>query len=167
MAKEKTAVRPILEVEHLSVEFQMPTRVVRAVNDVSFHINAGETVALVGESGSGKSVTALSVMQLLPYPKARHPGGSIRFKGHEILLERQNIADLRGNRIGMIFQEPLSALNPLHKIRKQIGEVLNFRHDFSKRELENKTIELLELVGIRNAAERLDSWPHQLSSLIY
>lgn len=155
---------PMLVVENLSVQFQMPNRIVTAVNGISFHINQGETVALVGESGSGKSVAALSIMQLLPYPKARHPTGSILFRGQQLLgASRETMAQIRGNQIGMIFQEPLSALNPLHKIRKQIGEVLNFHHDFDKRQMQDKTVELLELVGIKEAPMRLDSWPHQLS----
>jgi len=116
----ETGSERLLDIQNLSVEFQMPNRVVRAVDDVSIHVDAGETVALVGESGSGKSVTALSVMQLLPYPKARHPTGSILFRGEQIMgASRQKIAQVRGNQIGMIFQEPLSALNPLHRIKKQ------------------------------------------------
>jgi len=154
----------LLKVEDLSVEFKMPQRTVRVLNGISFHINRGETVALVGESGSGKSVAALSVMQLLPYPKAQHPSGSILFEDQQLIrASRETMARVRGDRIGMIFQEPLSALNPLHKIRKQIAEVLRFHHDFSKDEMEDRIVELLELVGIKNAPKRLDSWPHQLS----
>jgi len=160
----ETGSERLLDIQNLSVEFQMPNRVVRAVDDVSIHVDAGETVALVGESGSGKSVTALSVMQLLPYPKARHPTGSILFRGEQIMgASRQKIAQVRGNQIGMIFQEPLSALNPLHRIKKQIGEVLQFHHDLNRSQMQDKTVELLEMVGIRNAPQRLDSWPHQLS----
>jgi len=161
---QSNADEPLLDVKNLSVEFQMPSRAITAVDDVSFRINEGETVALVGESGSGKSVTALSILQLLPYPKARHPSGSIRFRGEEIIgASHQKLADIRGNQIGMIFQEPLSALNPLHRIDKQIGEVLKFHHDLNRKQLDDKVVELLELVGIRNAPKRLDSWPHQLS----
>ena len=111
----------ILEINNLSVEF----RGTQVLNNVSFHIDRGETVAIVGESGSGKSVTALSVMQLLPYQYASHPSGSILVDGQEVIgLCEEELLKVRGGRIGMIFQEPMTSLNPLHHIEKQIGEVL-------------------------------------------
>ncbi|MEJ2625581.1 MAG: ATP-binding cassette domain-containing protein, partial [Pseudolabrys sp.] len=116
---------PLLSITDLSVAFGMGERQVLAVDRVSFDIGKGETVALVGESGSGKSVTALSVMKLLPYPPAHHPSGSIRFKGQELLTMRENeIRKIRGNDITIVFQEPMTSLNPLHTIEKQLGEIL-------------------------------------------
>ena len=115
----------LLEVVDLSVAFRQGSRDTLAVDRVSFEIKKGETVALVGESGSGKSVTALSVLKLLPYPSAHHPSGSIRFKGQELLgLPEDRIRHVRGNDITIIFQEPMTSLNPLHTIEKQIGEIL-------------------------------------------
>src|SRR5499427_1971881 len=115
----------LLEVENLSVAFRQGQRVTLAVDRVSFEIKKGETVALVGESGSGKSVTALSVLKLLPYPAAHHPSGAIRFKGQDHLhLSEAEIRRVRGNDITIIFQEPMTSLNPLHTIEKQIGEIL-------------------------------------------
>ena len=115
----------LLEVRDLSVAFRQGVHETLAVDHVSFDIRKGETVALVGESGSGKSVTALSVMKLLPYPAAHHPSGSIRFKGQELLnLSERDIRRVRGNDITIIFQEPMTSLNPLHTIEKQVGEIL-------------------------------------------
>src|SRR3979411_147813 len=114
---------PLLSIKDLSVAFGIGSRETLAVDRVSFEIKKGETVALVGESGSGKSVTALSVMKLLPYPAAHHPSGSIRFKGQELLhLSQRDIRRVRGNDITIIFQEPMTSLNPLHTIEKQISE---------------------------------------------
>ncbi|MBL0898309.1 MAG: ATP-binding cassette domain-containing protein, partial [Reyranella sp.] len=115
---------PLLNVNNLSVDFGTGEAAVRAVRGVSFTVGRGETVALVGESGSGKSVTALSVLQLLPYPAARHPTGSIRFQGKELVgASTQELLQVRGNRISMIFQEPMTSLNPLHTIEQQVNEV--------------------------------------------
>ena len=115
----------LLQVRDLSVTFGTGTNAVEAVKHVSFDIGRGETLALVGESGSGKSVTALSVLQLLPYPMARHPGGSIRFQGQELVgAAAGELLKVRGNRVSMIFQEPMTSLNPLHTIERQINEVL-------------------------------------------
>jgi microcin C transport system ATP-binding protein len=119
------AADPILSVRDLSIAFGHGSREVLAVDRVSFDIRKGETLALVGESGSGKSITALSVMKLLPYPAAHHPSGSIKFQGRELLtLKEEQIRDVRGNDIAIIFQEPMTSLNPLHTIEKQIREIL-------------------------------------------
>ena len=116
---------PLLEVKDLSVDFGAGERAVHAVRHVSFQIGRGETFSLVGESGSGKSVTALSIMQLLPYPFARHPSGSIRFKGQELIgAGHEVLKDIRGDQIGFIFQEPMTSLNPLHTVERQVNEIL-------------------------------------------
>src|SRR5215203_3950736 len=120
-----TTSAPLLSVRDLSVAFRQGERQMLAVDRISFELKKGETVALVGESGSGKSVTALSVMKLLPYPAASHPSGTIHFKGQELLsLPEREIRHVRGNDITIIFQEPMTSLNPLHTIEKQIGEIL-------------------------------------------
>jgi microcin C transport system ATP-binding protein len=155
---------PLLEVRDLSVSFDTPGAIVEAVRHVSFDIGAGETLALVGESGSGKSVTALSVLQLLPYPIARHDSGSIRFHGEELLGAREPVLRrVRGNRIAMIFQEPMSSLNPLHTLEKQVNEVLHVHKSLGRAAARARTRELLSLVGLRDAERRLGAYPHQLS----
>ena len=154
----------LLTVENLAVNFRQGEREVRAVKGVSFDIKQGETVALVGESGSGKSVTALSIMQLLPYPLASHPSGSIRFAGQEMVGATENtLREIRGNRIGIIFQEPMTSLNPLHTIEKQIGEVLFLHKGLSREAARERIRELLRQVGLDNVEERLGAYPHQLS----
>ena len=154
----------LLEVADLSVAFRQGSRDTLAVDRVSFEIKKGETVALVGESGSGKSVTALSVLKLLPYPSAHHPSGSIRFKGEELLdLPEDKIRHVRGNDITIIFQEPMTSLNPLHTIEKQIGEILLLHQGLTGAAARTRTIELLTQVGIPEAETRLASYPHQLS----
>ncbi len=154
----------LLEVKDLSVNFGTGDKAVRAVRGVSFDIKRGETVALVGESGSGKSVTALSVLQLLPYPSASHPTGSIRFQGKELVgASTRELLAVRGNRISMIFQEPMTSLNPLHTIERQVNEVLILHKGLSREAARKRTLELLEQVGIPEAAKRLDAYPHQLS----
>jgi microcin C transport system ATP-binding protein len=154
----------LLEVEDLSVAFRQGARETLAVDRISFDIKTGETVALVGESGSGKSVTALSVLKLLPYPAARHPSGSIRFKGQELLsLPEGKIRHVRGNDITIIFQEPMTSLNPLHTIEKQIGEILLLHQGLNGAPARRRTIELLTQVGIPEPETRLASYPHQLS----
>ena len=155
---------PLLKIEDLSVDFQGADRVIHAVKKVSLSIDRGETMALVGESGSGKSVTAHSILRLLPYPQASHPGGAIYFDNIETLGAPHNrIQSLRGNRIGMIFQEPMTAFNPLHNIERQINEVLILHKGFSESKASQRTAELLDLVGIKNAAQRMSSYPHELS----
>ncbi len=154
----------LLEVKDLSVNFGTGDKAVRAVRGVSFDIRRGETVALVGESGSGKSVTALSILQLLAYPAASHPTGSIRFQGKELVgASTRDLLSVRGNRISMIFQEPMTSLNPLHTIERQVNEVLILHKGLSREAARKRTLELLDQVGIPDAANRLDAYPHQLS----
>jgi microcin C transport system ATP-binding protein len=154
----------LLEVKELSVAFRQGQRETLAVDRVSFDIKKGETVALVGESGSGKSVTALSVLKLLPYPAASHPSGTVRFKGQELLhLPEAQIRHVRGNDITIIFQEPMTSLNPLHTIEKQIGEILLLHQGLTDEAARARTIELLAQVGIPDPELRLKSYPHQLS----
>ena len=156
----------LLRIENLSVAFGPPGRSQVVVDRISFAVKARETMALVGESGSGKSVTALSVMRLLPYPVASHPGpGRILFDNRNLLeLSEDEMRRIRGGRIGMVFQEPMTALNPLHTIVRQVSESLKLHGGISGREeLREKSRELLEMVGIREASRRLDAFPHQLS----
>ncbi len=156
--------RDFLVVDDLSVNFKVEGREVEAVRHVSFRIERGETVALVGESGSGKSVSALSVLQLLPYPQASHPSGSILIDGKEAIGASQaEMRDIRGDRISMVFQEPMTSLNPLHSIEKQINETLILHRGLSKLAARERTLELLDLVGLQNAEARLGAFPHQLS----
>jgi microcin C transport system ATP-binding protein len=155
---------PLLQIRDLSVSFDTPGGEVQAVRHVSFDIDKGETLALVGESGSGKSVTALSILQLLPYPRARHPGGSILFQGQELLGAPEPVLRrVRGNRIAMIFQEPMTSLNPLHTIEKQVNEVLFVHKAMGRGAARARTLELLRLVGLRDAERRLGAYPHELS----
>jgi microcin C transport system ATP-binding protein len=151
---------PLLDVRDLSVSFgAMP-----AVKRISFALKRGETLALVGESGSGKSVSALSILQLLPYPHARHPSGSIHLRGEELLgATPGRLREVRGNQIAMVFQEPMTSLNPLHSIEKQIGETLVLHKGLSGTRLRARIQELLELVGLPDAAHRLNALPHELS----
>ena len=154
----------LLEVRDLSVAFRQGGRESLAVDRISFDLRKGETVALVGESGSGKSVTALSVMKLLPYPAARHPSGTIRFNGQDLLaMTPEQIRHVRGNDITIIFQEPMTSLNPLHTIEKQIAEILLLHKGLAGLEARNRILELLTQVGIPDPAGRLQSYPHQLS----
>ena len=150
----------LLKVRDLHVSFgETP-----AVRGISFDIEAGETLALVGESGSGKSVTALSILQLLPYPQARHPGGSILVNGEEMLgADKTRLLDVRGGVVSMIFQEPMTSLNPLHTIAKQVGEALVVHKRLSPVAARSRTLELLKLVGLQDADQRLGAYPHELS----
>lgn len=152
--------QPLLDVSNLSVNFGN----VQAVKGVSFSMARGETMALVGESGSGKSVTALSILQLLPYPRASHPSSSITFDGHELVgADKRTLREIRGNRISMIFQEPMTSLNPLHNIEKQIGEVLLLHKGLRGAKARARILELLDLVGIPDPKSRLKALPHELS----
>ena len=156
---------PLLQIENLGVEFRTPAGSVHAVRDVSLALNVGETLALVGESGSGKSVTALSVLQLLPYPLARHtPGSSIRLDGEELVgAPPATLRRVRGNRVSMIFQEPMTSLNPLHTVEKQISETLMIHKGLTRAAARARSLELLSLVGLQNPEQKLAAWPHQLS----
>jgi len=154
----------LLSVRDLSIAFGVGAREVLAVDKVSFDIAAGETVALVGESGSGKSATALSVMKLLPYPAAHHPSGSISFKGRELLtMPEHEIRHVRGNDITIIFQEPMTSLNPLHTIEKQLNEIFLIHQGLAGEKARARILELLDQVGIVNPKARLGAYPHQLS----
>src|ERR1700745_4071925 len=155
--------QPLLDVRDLSVAFHQPSGTSVAVDHISYEIKRGECVALVGESGSGKSVSALSVLRLLPYPSASHPSGSIRFKGRELLqLSENQMRGVRGANISIVFQEPMTSLNPLHTIEQQISEMLLLHRRMSGAALRARIIELLTQVGIPDPASRLSAYPHQL-----
>ncbi|MGV8995687.1 MAG: ABC transporter ATP-binding protein [Parvibaculaceae bacterium] len=154
----------LLEVKDLSVAFRSEGAEKIAVDHISFHINEGETLALVGESGSGKSVTALSILQLLPQPQAFHPSGSILIDGKDLVgANEKTLRSIRGNRISMVFQEPMTSLNPLHTIEKQVGEMIELHKGLRGSAIRARVIELLVKVGIPDPASRLDAYPHQLS----
>ncbi|MEO1397842.1 MAG: ABC transporter ATP-binding protein [Pseudomonadota bacterium] len=154
----------LLSVRDLSVAFTVSGKTTTAVDRVSFDIGHGETVALVGESGSGKSVSALSVLKLLPYPAASHPTGEILFKGDDLLgSDDRDLRSVRGSDITMIFQEPMTSLNPLHTIERQIGEILELHQSLEGEAARTRTLDLLNQVGIREPEKRLGSYPHQLS----
>ena len=155
---------PLLSVRDLSVAFRHGGRETLAVDRVSFDLAKGETLALVGESGSGKSVTALSIMKLLPYPSAHHPSGEIHFNDRELIaMNERQMRRVRGDEITIVFQEPMTSLNPLHTIEKQIGEILLLHRGLTGAAARTRVIELLGQVGIRDPEERLTAYPHQLS----
>ncbi|MEK9768630.1 MAG: ATP-binding cassette domain-containing protein, partial [Betaproteobacteria bacterium] len=156
---------PVIEIKNLDVFFGHGESANQVVKSVNLNINPGETVALIGESGSGKSVTALSILQLLPYPLAAHSDtSSIRFQGTELVNEKESVLrKIRGNQISMIFQEPMTSLNPLHTVGKQIVEVLTLHKGLNKTLAKKRAIELLDLVKIPDPQGRFDSYPHQLS----
>jgi microcin C transport system ATP-binding protein len=155
---------PLLSVRDLSVAFRQGGRETLAVDGVSFDLAKGETLALVGESGSGKSVTALSIMKLLPYPSAHHPSGEIHFNGRELIaMSERQMRRVRGDEITIVFQEPMTSLNPLHTIEKQISEILLLHRGLTGAAARARVIELLGQVGIRHPEERLTAYPHQLS----
>ena len=154
----------LLKVENLSVGFVSDGQKTQAVNNISFHIRHGETVGLVGESGSGKSVSALSILQLLPYPTAFHDSGTVVFDDVNLMAQSaQVMRSVRGNRISMIFQEPMSSLNPLHSIEKQISEIIEIHQGVSRQAAGEEALRLLQRVGIPNAEKRLSALPHELS----
>jgi microcin C transport system ATP-binding protein len=154
----------LLEVKDLSVAFRQGGKATLAVDRISFSLKKGETLALVGESGSGKSVSALSILKLLPYPAAEHPSGSIRFKGKELMsANERELRAVRGNDITMIFQEPMTSLNPLHSVERQIGEILELHQGLKGEAARTRIIGLLTKVGIRDPETRLQDYPHQLS----
>ena len=153
----------LLEVEDLQTHFNTPDGVVRAVEGVSLHVNAGETLAVVGESGCGKSVTAMSILRLIQEPPGKI-AGSIRFEGRDLLaLSEPEMRDIRGNAISMIFQEPMTSLNPVLTVGRQIGETVRLHQGMNARDAEQKAIEMLTLVGIPAPARRVREYPHQLS----
>ncbi|PZQ11248.1 MAG: microcin ABC transporter ATP-binding protein [Ancylobacter novellus] len=155
---------PLLSVRDLSVAFAVEGGQSLAVDRVSFDLAKGETLALVGESGSGKSVTALSVVRLLPYPAASHPSGEILFDGKDLLkASEKEVRKVRGADISMVFQEPMTSLNPLHTIERQVGEILKVHRGWPAQKCRARTLELLTQVGIPDPETRLDSFPHQLS----
>ena len=161
---ESTASNHLLEVRNLRTYFYTPGAVVKAVDDVSFYLDEGETVGLVGESGCGKSVTALSMLKLIPNPPGRIVGGEIIFEGRDILgLETDELRAVRGNRIGMIFQEPMTSLNPVLTIGRQLTEPLKLHLGMTSQQARSRAAELLELVGIPNADVRLRGFAHQFS----
>ena len=160
----ETNIQPLLSVRDLSVAFHQGGATSVAVDHVSFDLMPGEVVALVGESGSGKSVTANSILKLLPYPAASHPSGQILFDGKDMLtLPERSLRAVRGNDITMIFQEPMTSLNPLHTIERQIGEILELHQAITGSEARERTLELLRQVGIREPEKRLKAYPHELS----
>jgi len=164
-AKQKShGTEPLISVEDLSVDFRSSDTLTHAVKHISFDIKAGEAVALVGESGSGKTVSALSIMRLLPYPAASHPSGAIRFKGSDLMaMADRELRQVRGNDISMIFQEPMSSLNPLHTIERQVGEILKVHRGLSDTAAKDRVLDLLNKVGLKEPEKRLGSYPHQLS----
>ncbi len=154
----------LLSIRDLAIAFMVDGAPRTVVEEVSFDLAKGETLALVGESGSGKSTTALSILQLLPYPAASHPAGSIIFDGQEMMAaDNATMRKVRGNRISMIFQEPMSSLNPLQTIERQVGEILELHQGLPKAEVRARVLELLSKVGLQNAESRLGALPHQLS----
>jgi len=156
--------QPLLDVRNLSVAFRSGHTTTTVVSGISFHINRGETVALVGESGSGKSVSALSILRLLSYPAASHPSGQIVFDGTDLLkLPEADMRKVRGKRISIIFQEPMTSLNPLQTIEAQVGEMIKLHRGLSETATRARVVELLAKVGIRDPEKRLTAFPHEMS----
>src|SRR5689334_19261481 len=157
-------VGPILEVRGLKTQFFTQDGIVKAVDDVSFHVMPGETLGVVGESGCGKSMTGLSIMRLIPSPPGKIVAGEILFNGDDILrMTDEQVRSIRGNDIAMIFQDPMTSLNPVLTINRQISEALQLHMGMNKSQARERTIELLRMVGIPNAEERVDQYPHQFS----
>ncbi|MCX7624124.1 MAG: ABC transporter ATP-binding protein [Thermomicrobium sp.] len=155
---------PLLEVRDLRTQFFTQDGVVKAVDGVSFHLMPGETLGLVGESGCGKSITALSIMRLIPSPPGKIVGGEILFEGEDILkMSDDEVRSIRGRKIAMIFQDPMTSLNPVLTINRQISEALELHLGMSKQQARQRAIELLKMVGIPNAEQRVDQYPHQFS----
>jgi peptide/nickel transport system ATP-binding protein len=155
---------PLLRLENLKTYFHTDDAVVRAVDGVSYDVRAGETLAVVGESGSGKSVTALSILRLIPQPPGRIEGGRVLFKGRDLLtVSEAEMRRIRGKEISMIFQEPMTSLNPVFTCGEQIVEAVVLHDKVDRKAARRRAIEMLELVGIPSAAQRVDEYPHQLS----
>jgi peptide/nickel transport system ATP-binding protein len=160
----QTTGKPILEVEDLRTYFYTRDGVVRSVDGVSFSVSEGETLAIVGESGCGKSVTSLSILRLIASPPGKIVSGSIRFHGKDLLdFSDAEMRDIRGDKISMIFQEPMTSLNPVLTIGRQIGEVLELHRHCTKEEARSRILELLKMVNIPEPESRIDEYPHQLS----
>ena len=156
--------KPLLQVRDLKTYFHTEAGTAKAVDGVSFDIKEGEVLGLVGESGSGKSVTALSIIRLIPDPPGKIVGGSIAYKGQDLLqLSWEDIRKVRGNEISMIFQEPMTSLNPVFTIGMQVMEVILQHNDVSRKEAFDRAVNMLELVGIPDAARRMNDYPHQFS----
>jgi len=156
--------RPLLEVKNLQTQFFTQDGVVKAVDDVTFYVMPGETLGVVGESGCGKSMTGLSIMRLIPNPPGKIVNGEIMFDGRDILrMSEEQVRSIRGNDIAMIFQDPMTSLNPVLTINRQISEALQLHMGMNKDQARTRTIELLKMVGIPNAEERIDQYPHQFS----
>jgi oligopeptide transport system ATP-binding protein len=155
---------PVLEVKGLKTQFFTQDGVVKAVNGISYELNEGETLGIVGESGCGKSVSVMSLMKLIPIPPGRIVGGEAKFEGRDLMkISDDEMRSVRGNKIAMIFQDPMTSLNPVLTIGKQVSEALELHLGMSKSEGRQRTIELLEMVGIPSAADRVDDYPHQFS----
>src|SRR5215216_6286968 len=155
---------PVLEVRSLKTQFKTQDGVVKAVDDVSFYVMPGETLGVVGESGCGKSMTGLSIMRLIPSPPGKIAAGEIIFNGEDILQMSDNeVRSIRGNEIAMIFQDPMTSLNPVLTINRQISEALQLHLHMNKEQARTRAVELLKMVGIPNAEERVDQYPHQFS----
>ncbi|NEO79766.1 ABC transporter ATP-binding protein [Moorena sp. SIO4G3] len=155
---------PILDLRNLETRFFTPAGTVHAVNGISFQVNQGETLGIVGESGSGKSITALSIMGLIPSPPGKITNGEVIFEGRDLQkLSEREMRKIRGNRIAMIFQDPMTSLNPVLKVERQITEALRLHQGMSREQGRSRAIELLELVGIPGAGERISNYPHQFS----
>ena len=155
---------PILEVQNLEVKFHTLDGVVNAVNGISYSVEAGKTLGVVGESGCGKSVSVLSIMRLIPDPPGKITAGKILYLGKNLLdYDEPSMEHVRGAAIGMVFQDPMTSLNPVLTIGKQIGEAMMFHHGFTRDQAERRTIELLNLVGIPNPDQRIKEYPHQFS----
>jgi oligopeptide transport system ATP-binding protein len=162
--KENGRGGPVLEVRGLKTQFKTQDGVVKAVDDVSFHVMPGETLGVVGESGCGKSMTGLSIMRLIPSPPGKIVAGEIFFNGDDILrMTDEQVRSIRGNDIAMIFQDPMTSLNPVLTINRQISEALQLHMGMNRGQARDRTIELLKMVGIPNAEERVDQYPHQFS----
>ena len=155
---------PVLELDNLSVQFNLKRGVLRAIDSVSFSVDKGETFGLVGESGSGKSVTARTIMRLIPQPPGEIASGTVRFQGRDLYeMSDDEIREIRGQNIAMVFQEPMNALNPVFTVGSQIGDALRTNMGMSKSEARERTIEMLQLVGIPSPSARIDNYVHEFS----
>src|SRR6476620_9673631 len=154
----------LLQIKNLKTQFFTPDGIVKAVDGVSYSLDEGETLGIVGESGSGKSVSALSIMRLIPYPPGKIVEGEIIYKGQNLLdLDQNEMSHIRGKEIAMIFQDPMTSLNPVLTVSRQIGEALQLHLGMTSKQAKARTIELLKLVGIPSAEKRVDNYPHQFS----